>query len=1160
LARHPDIAELLQKCFDSLAFVQSAGAQLEPIGGGVDDSFSAEPGSASRVLGDFRIIREVGRGGMGIVYEAEQLSLGRRVALKVLPFAAVMDSKRLQRFKNEAMAAAHLDHPNIVHVYFVGSERGVHFYAMQFIEGNTLAELITELQRTEQTARESASETRKKPQLAASEIAESLNPTCAVATLSTERSSRPKEFFCTLAKLGKQAADAIDHAHQVGIIHRDVKPSNLLLDLRGNLWVTDFGLARILCPSSLDGDRSDGRDLTMTGDVIGTLRYMSPEQALAKRIVVDHRTDIYSLGVTLYELLTLRPAFCGHDRQEILRQIVSDDPQPPRKSNPSIPVDLETIVLKACAKNPSDRYATARELAKDLDRFLREEPIWATRPTLAQRVHKWSRRHQRLMRVGIAAALLAAVGCAVSAALIWREQKRTSEETVRARNAESHAELEAENANRAAADAQAVLAFFEQKVLAAARPRRENGGLGVDVSIRAAIDAAEPQIELAFKDRPLVEASIRHALGDTYLGLGEVELAVRQHERSWALRLDQLGPDHLDTLTSMHGLSVAYEAAGKLEQALGVAEEALERRQAKLGPDHPDALNSMLQLCNLLHRTGKLDEAVSGLEETLEKHKIVLGPNHPSTIECTNALAAALRATGKLDRSLALIEEAMAKHKSISGTESNHTLMNNLGIAYVNAGEVAKGLSLLEQALEQQREVLSADDPEIFVTLNNLASAYKDSGDLEAAIRLWAETLEKQRVKLGAGHHLTLTTMNNLALAYQSAAKLDLALPLFEQSFDGRKTTLGPEHPSTVLCMINLAVAYLTNSQFAEALALFKEAVELRTVSLGPENPDTLQAAAGLAQSYVGVGKMETAKTVFQEILGTADFGILRGIDNLAVAYLSKGQLDLAVFLFERTLEKKKAKVGIDHTSTLATMNNLSAAYHASGKFDLAVALLQDTLQLYRAKVGPKHVDTLKAMNNLAAAYRDSNRLTEAETLFREAIDGARSQLGIAHADTQTYIQNLIECYGKLHQPENAEPLLRELAEFEKVRAGADAPAYASKLATLGMNLLQQNKTTDAEPVLRECLRIREMNEPDKWTTFNTKSLLGGSLLAQRLFPDAESLLLAGYEGMIDREASIPSSAKPRLTEAIQRLVQLYKSWGKPDQAAAWQAKLPVIP
>jgi tetratricopeptide (TPR) repeat protein len=241
-------------------------------------------------------------------------------------------------------------------------------------------------------------------------------------------------------------------------------------------------------------------------------------------------------------------------------------------------------------------------------------------------------------------------------------------------------------------------------------------------------------------------------------------------------------------------------------------------------------------------------------------------------------------------------------------------------------------------------------------------------------------------------------------------------------------------------------------------------------------------------------------------------------------------------------------------------MNNLSAAYHASGKFDLAVALLQDTLQLYRAKVGPKHVDTLKAMNNLAAAYRDSNRLTEAETLFREAIDGARSQLGIAHADTQTYIQNLIECYGKLHQPENAEPLLRELAEFEKVRAGADAPAYASKLATLGMNLLQQNKTTDAEPVLRECLRIREMNEPDKWTTFNTKSLLGGSLLAQRLFPDAESLLLAGYEGMIDREASIPSSAKPRLTEAIQRLVQLYKSWGKPDQAAAWQAKLPVIP
>jgi serine/threonine protein kinase len=364
-------------------------------------------------LGDYRILREVGRGGMGIVYEAEQISLGRRVALKVLPFAATLDAKQLQRFKNEARAAAGLHHTNIVPVYAVGCERGVHYYAMQFIEGQTLAAFIEQLRRGPVAtapyapAPESAAVTADTPGPAAAR--------------STETSGRDPAYFRTVGQLGIQAAEALEHAHQLGVIHRDIKPGNLLVDERRSLWVTDFGLAH--CQSQAG--------LTMTGDLVGTLRYMSPEQALAKRVVVDHRTDVYSLGATLYELLTLEPAFPGRDRQELLRQIAFEEPQPPRRLNKAIPAELETIVLKALEKNPNDRYASARELADDLRRYLEDKPIRARPPTVRQRLMKWARRHQPALRTAAATVLLMAVLLAGGALWLARLQAARRADTER---------------------------------------------------------------------------------------------------------------------------------------------------------------------------------------------------------------------------------------------------------------------------------------------------------------------------------------------------------------------------------------------------------------------------------------------------------------------------------------------------------------------------------------------------------------------------------------------------------------------------------------------------------------------------------------------------------------------------------------------------------
>jgi serine/threonine protein kinase/Flp pilus assembly protein TadD len=403
---HPELAERLRRLLPALAVLADLGRSAA-AGEAVVVSPAPAPTAELAVLGDFRIVGEIGRGGMGVVYEAVQLSLGRRVALKVLPFAAALDPRQLQRFKTEAQAAAQLHHTNIVPVHAVGCERGVHYYAMQRIDGQNLAAVIRELRRQ---AGHAEDDEPPPPQAPVRPLAE----TVVLAGLSTEGSRWSPAYFRAVAHLGVQAAEALEHAHDEGVIHRDIKPANLLVDVKGKLWITDFGLAH--CRASAG--------LTMTGDVVGTLRYMSPEQALGKRLLVDHRTDIYSLGVTLYELLTLAPAFPGNDREEVLCQIASEEPRPPRRINKAIAAELETIVLKAIAKNPDERYATAQELADDLRRFLEDKPIRARRPSRLQRLRKWTRRHRPA--VSSAAVVLLVAALLGGGAGLWLAQMRAA--------------------------------------------------------------------------------------------------------------------------------------------------------------------------------------------------------------------------------------------------------------------------------------------------------------------------------------------------------------------------------------------------------------------------------------------------------------------------------------------------------------------------------------------------------------------------------------------------------------------------------------------------------------------------------------------------------------------------------------------------------------
>ncbi|HEU5117373.1 MAG TPA: serine/threonine-protein kinase, partial [Isosphaeraceae bacterium] len=361
LADHPELSDQLRSCLAGIDFIHRTtgvtGRDERPL----------------ETLGEFLIVREIGRGGMGVVYEAEQPSLRRRVALKVLRFGVVADEGAMQRFGREAETVARMHHTNIVPIFAVGSDQGIHYYAMQFIEGRNLADVLNEAQKTG-------------------------------AGLSPE----------DVATWGLQAAEALEYAHRRGVIHRDVKPSNLMLDEEGIVWLTDFGLAK----------RADEATLTIAGTLMGTPRYMSPEQAEALRHPVDHRTDIYSLGATLYELATGRPVFESSTPIGVIRHILADEPVPPRQVRPGLSRDLETVILTCLAKNPAARYASAQALADDLRAVLDSRPIEARRIGPIERATRWVKRQKRTMAVAGTAAL-AAVLLVGGLALAWNAYSRS---------------------------------------------------------------------------------------------------------------------------------------------------------------------------------------------------------------------------------------------------------------------------------------------------------------------------------------------------------------------------------------------------------------------------------------------------------------------------------------------------------------------------------------------------------------------------------------------------------------------------------------------------------------------------------------------------------------------------------------------------------------
>jgi serine/threonine protein kinase/Tfp pilus assembly protein PilF len=819
-----------------------------------EDTPAAPPVAAAAVR--FRILRPHAKGGLGQVSVALDSELRREVALKEIQERYADDPASRARFVREAEITGGLEHPGIVPVYGLGADgAGRPYYAMRLIRGESLQQAIARFHPEDGSGGDGG-----------------------------ERALALRQL------LGRFVAvcQAVAYAHSRGVLHRDLKPGNVMLGPYGETLVVDWGLAKPMGLSAEgEGEPGTGQEglplatlaevpaPTRPGQVVGTPAYMSPEQAAGQLDRLGPAADVYSLGATLYHLLTGRPPFEGRDGLHILRQVQRGEFAPPRQVNRTVAAALEAVCLKAMALRPEDRYAGALALADDVEHWLADEPVTSYREPYRVRAARWLRRHQAVAVGAVVLLLTATAGLALGLGFVNAEKDRTEAARQGEATQRQVAELERSRALDKAAESEAVLAFFREQVLAAARPEGDEGGLGVHATVRDAVRAAEPKIAGAFADRPLVEAAIRAALGSTYFALKEGQAAIAQHERALTLYRDHLGPDDRVALGSMTNLASAYQAVGDLGKALPLFEQAVARSREKLGPDDPS----------------------------------------------------------------------------------------------------------------------------------------------------------------------TLASMNTLAMAYQAAGQLDKALPLYEEALVMQKETLGPNHPHTLQSMGSLATGYYFAGQLDKALPLFEEALAKFEETLGPNHPQTLVS-----------------------------------ISNLAMAYQAAGRLEKALPLLEQMLAKFKEKFGPDHPNTLTTLNNLALAYYDTGQFGTALPLFEQALAMRREKLGPNHPDTLRSLRDLGKAYQKNG-------------------------------------------------------DFAK-----------------------------AESVLRECLTHLQKEQPNAWTTFHTQLHLGVSLLAQKKHGAAEPLLLAAYEGLKERQDTIPVQWKGLLAEASERLVQLYDAWGKPEQAARWRAERDKLP
>lgn len=833
-----------------------------------------EEASTPDAIAGYGIVREIGRGGMGIVYEAEQEHPRRAVALKVLSGTARVDKHRVKLFRREAQALGRLRHPCIAAIYDAGhTDEGQHYLAMELARGVPLDEY---------------------------------------AHKSAPPIGQRLRLFTRICK-------AINYAHQCGVIHLDIKPSNILVDSAGEPKILDFGLARIVDP-----DATMTTSVTDVGRLQGTLPYMSPEQLRGDPSAVDVRSDVYSLGVILYELLTGRLPYelDGSTQQSAMQHICDQPPLKPSGVNRTLRGDLETIMLKALEKEPARRYQNALALVEDIERYESSQPILARPASGLYQFRKLVMRHKAPFAVAAVFVLLVmGFGIWMSTLYAWAQSaEQLAQERLTAMiAARDEARGEAERANRASDLAQqrleeveqshaklTVVANFQADMLSTISPHRlgkdviddlrrriksalESTGMTRDEIQKALASFDEPlshvnraefgsgllhehilscasdMISRQLTDQPVVEARLRFTLGNVYVQLGDYDRAEPHLTEAMELWLRELGEGHELTLVAMNDVARLYQAQGRYDEAEPLYVKSMEGRRRVLGDDHPGTLITINNLGTLYDKMGRYEEAEPLLLEALEGTRRVRGADHRETLTRMNSLAGLYLGQAKCDLAEPILVDVLAARRRTLGASHVDTLtsVNNLSIVYKRQGRYHEALPLQLQALEAFRLVLGPEHPSTLFVSDNLASLYSTLGRYRRAKPLFTDTLAARRRLLGEEHVDTMRTVNNFAAMHQALGHYDEAEPLYLEAVEKSRRVLGTENPLTLTFMSNLGSMYSAQGRYDEARPLLVEALGTQRYVLGNEHPSTLRTMVRLAECHEGQGAFEEAEPLY---------------------------------------------------------------------------------------------------------------------------------------------------------------------------------------------------------------------------------------------------------------------------------------------------------